>query len=460
MISFIFIFISNLSYIISPLILPFKTYNPLITKDHNLLELIKKTSDEEIVETVLKNLIYIKLDMGNSKINDTLSNSIDFFLYMSKNDFYFNILKINESKYKKVLNYNNYILLKDILNFTYYNYSLIKTLRSSLYPYEKLDIVNETINLNIKNTISDKPEKIEVNIFIPFKDLIIYDHRPGILGLSFNNYNDNLNEEGDLVIGGYPHEYDSQHFNLEKLRNSKIYIDKNMHPDWNLLFIKSFIIINNDKSLYEYELNKNTYSTLRIEEFFILGTEEYFIQIQKIFFDKYINKSICQKQTHKKTKYVQNYYHIMCYFNGDKKKKKNFLKTFPVLKFYQNEMNYNFTLNSTDLFTIIPDNDRILFNIEYLENNNNWIFGKPFFKKYKLLFNEDEKTISYYIEDDNEFNKYKNFKFKYLNYIVIIILTMFAYIIFSLYIKKIKIKNKRKRNNNKYFELSEYLSQS
>ena len=166
-----------------------------------------------------------------------------------------------------------------------------------------------------------------------------------------------------------------------------------MHPDWNLLFIKSFIIINNDKSLYEYELNKNTYSTLRIEEFFILGTEEYFIQIQKIFFDKYINKSICQKQTHKKTKYVQNYYHIMCYFNGDKKKKKKFLKTFPVLKFYQNEMNYNFTLNSTDLFTIIPDNDRILFNIEYLENNKNWIFGKPFLKNINYYLMKMKKLL-------------------------------------------------------------------
>ena len=55
----------------------------------------------------------------------------------------------------------------------------------------------------------------------------------------------------------------------------------------------------------------------------------------------------------------------MCYFNRDNQKRDNFLKNFPSLKFYQNEMNYNFTLNSTDLFTIIPDNNRVLFNVEF-----------------------------------------------------------------------------------------------
>ncbi|MEE6208507.1 MAG: hypothetical protein VZR95_10675, partial [Alphaproteobacteria bacterium] len=94
------------------------------------------------------------------------------------------------------------------------------------------------------------------------------------------------------------------------------------------------------------------------------------------------NKGLCSKQTHKKSKYVSDYYHIICYFNGNKNEINSFLNNFPILKFYQSDMNYNFTLNATDLFTIIPDNNRILFNVEFLENYNNWVFGKPFFIAY------------------------------------------------------------------------------
>ena len=481
MLKILLILISNISYILSHLILPFKTYNPCIIKDHNLIELIKKASDELIVEAVTNNLIYIKIDVGNSKSNNyTLNNSIDFFIYMSKNDFYLNILDKNES-HKKINNYpnfkyNDYILLKNILNFTYYNFSSAKVPKSKYYPYEKYDLVNETINLKIENDTSGKTEKIEVNIYIPFKKSIVRDHRPGILGLSFHNYfilniknkiptktdswiinyKDTINEEGDLIIGIFPHKYDSQDYAQDKLKTAKIYINKNMHSDWALLFTKNFIVIDKAKSSYVYELKQNTFALFRIEEFFILGTEEYFHQIKKFFFDKYINQSICQVQTHKKSKYVKNYLHIMCYFSNERKKMNTFLTNFPMLKFYQNEMNYNFTLNSTDLFTIIPDNNRVLFNVEFLDNNNNWVFGKPFFKKYKLIFNDNEKIISYYIENENEFNWNKYFYFNYNNYIVIIILFIFVNAICFFCMKKINI-NYKKEKGNKYFELSEYL---
>ena len=101
-------------------------------------------------------------------------------------------------------------------------------MKSVFYPYENYDLVNETIYLNINKNNSDIIEKIGVNIYIPFKNFILYDHRPGILGLSFHNYfilniknkistktdywlikyNDIINEEGDLIIGDLPHKYD------------------------------------------------------------------------------------------------------------------------------------------------------------------------------------------------------------------------------------------------------------
>ena len=478
MLKFYIIYFISLSFIICQLILPFKTYNPLITKNNDVIELIKKSSDEEIVKTLLHNLIYIKIEIG--KINN-ISQKIDFFIDMKQNEFYFNILENPNFNKTKImypdLQYNNYVLLKNILNFSYYNISLSKSSFYSIHNLEK-DIANETINLSFKNNIYEKEERKEIRIYIPYKKSILYDHRPGVIGLSFGSYfilnlkdkipikldnwiikyNDYFNEEGELIIGNLPHEYDNKKYKKENLKMSKIYFEENKHPDWNLKFIKSFIILYNGNSLIEYQLKENTISTFRIEEFFILGSDEYYHKIINLFFNDYINKNICQKQMHKKTKYGKNYYHIICYFEGDKKKLNTFLNNFPTLKFYQKEMNYNFTLNATDLFTIIPDNNRVLFNIEFLENYNYWVFGKPFFKKYPLIFNDDEKMIKYYIEKDIK-NRDKLYNKLYINSIkvIIICLLIFSFYIFYLYINK-NVKKYKTENNT--FELNEYFHYS
>ena len=60
-------------------------------------------------------------------------------------------------------------------------------------------------------------------------------------------------------------------------------------------------------------------------------------------------------------------------------------------------MNFNFSLKIEDLFTIIPDRKRIIFNVDFILNSNRWIIGKPFFKKFQLIFNSDSNIISYYI---------------------------------------------------------------
>ena len=83
-------------------------------------------------------------------------------------------------------------------------------------------------------------------------------------------------------------------------------------------------------------------------------------------------------------------------------------------------MNYNFSLNSTDLFTIIPDNNRVLFNIEFLKDYNNWVFGKPFFKKYQLIFDDDSKLIKFYVENRRINYSIYNKGIKYFSYVIIL----------------------------------------
>ena len=257
-------------YAISPIVIPFKTYNPLITKNKSLLDSIKITNDTELVKNLLINLIYVTLDFGIIKPNkNNILQKIDFFLNMNYYDFYVNILKkniINQSHMSGIypdLKFNNFTLLKKILNLKYYNNSLHKLPINVFYPEETKNIAKETINFNLKNSEKEKVEKVQATIYINYKDSV-FDHRPGVLGLYINNffiskikdkipikskdwmikYKDNLNEEGDLIIGGLPHEYYDQHFSEQNLRNAKIYIENNMHPTWRIKFIKSFISFN------------------------------------------------------------------------------------------------------------------------------------------------------------------------------------------------------------------------
>jgi len=61
----IFIII-KLSFVSSIIVIPFQTYNPLLTKNHSLQELIVNSSDKDIIDTLSRNLIYIKLGIGDN----------------------------------------------------------------------------------------------------------------------------------------------------------------------------------------------------------------------------------------------------------------------------------------------------------------------------------------------------------------------------------------------------------
>ena len=119
-------------------------------------------------------------------------------------------------------------------------------------------------------------------------------------------------------------------------------------------------------------------------------------------------------------------------------------------------MNFNFTLNATDLFTIIPDNNRVLFNIEFLENYNKWVFGKPFFKKYQLIFNDDSKTINYYVEQDIKNDSYYSVSLNFIKAIIICLLIISIIVIYFI----IKKNAKQYKSTKKSLELSEYIHYS
>ena len=484
---FLTLFVISFSFISPIIIFPFQTYNPLITNNPILLELIKKTSDKEIINTISRNLIYINFYLGEDK------QIIPAFIEMGSNEFYFNDMAIHNEKSinREIANlnftFNDNYLFKNYYKLNYYNSSLSKSYKFITTCPEYLQeffmdedvCANETIYLEYKINITDKPINKPFTFYITFKEFTKLDQRTGIIGLHIDNsdfilklkknsgiknynwnikYTDSLEEKGEIIFGDLPHKYDTHNYNEDNLMNAKIVKDSKI--EWSICFDEVYITKINSMNNEIFYLEKNEIGAFYIEEFFTLATNEYLEEIENIFFKKYINEGICQKQRHNKINNYNSYFHFMCYIK-DNKKREEFFNNFPTLTFFQKEMNYNFTFDWKDLFTIIPDNNRILFNIEFNYGSKKWIFGKTFFKKYQLNFNSDTKLISYYTNNKKE---YKNSeKFEYIKNennkkIIIIFLVIFAFLIGIIFGKALCSKYKRKIRANELEDNFSYIS--
>lgn len=463
------------------IVIPFNTYNPLISQDKLLIEMIKNSSDKDIVNTILKNLIYTDISIGENK------QTIPMFIEMGTNDLVIKDILINSNSRRYSYNqyknsnfsYNDNYLLNNIFQFNYYNSSSSKTYKFINKCYEFiLDIAlitnfcgNETLYLKQRNNLTKEEIYKPIVFYIIFKEFDNFDHRPGVIGLKMGdnqfisilkksseiktydwtiNYKNFTEEKGEIIFGDLPHLYDKIHYKESNLKSAQIV--RNNNEQYSLYF-NSYIKYKNNSN---YFIGLNEINSFYIEEFFITGTYDYFMFIENNFFQKYINEKLCFKYIYKKANYGDNFFYFICKIKNEKKREE-FFNNFPDLIFYQKDINYNFTFDFKDLFTIIPDNERILFNIDFNYNAKRWIFGKPFFKKYQLIFNSDSNLISFYIESnlDKKENIQKKYNFKI---IIVIILTIITFIIGIIFGREICSKYNRKIRANELEDNYSYIS--
>ena len=169
----------------------------------------------------------------------------------------------------------------------------------------------------------------------------------------------------------------------------------------------------------------------------IIGTNEYKEKIKKDFFDFYINKKICSINT------VKNYEVFEC--NSNKLTNKDIQK-FPSLYIYNTDLNHIFDLTSKDLFNQL--NNKYYFNIVFPTktneiNNNKWVIGKIFFRKFPVIFCPKNRIIGFYIKpnegvidvrDDTEVDK--NYFEKNTSYYISIVIVGLVFTCIGLYIGK------------------------
>jgi hypothetical protein len=110
------------------------------------------------------------------------------------------------------------------------------------------------------------------------------------------------------------------------------------------------------------------------------------------------------------------------------------------------DLNYTFELDYKDLFE--KYDNKYYFNIYFInedKNNKNsfllstsfWYLGNTFFNKYKIIFNQDKKTIG--ISHKNPLNKeYNNvnFFYKFLCVVLFIIIVFLCYLLYKFYLQK------------------------
>lgn len=255
------------------------------------------------------------------------------------------------------------------------------------------------------------------------------------------NYSEGLG--GYFYIGEYPHEYEPNNYKETELMTTYA-IPKKSFSQFRIIMENIYIEINKTIQ-FQIHLNEVYF---HLESGLIECPTEYYNIIKSIFFEKYLNKSICKE---KSMIYDLNSYNmIIC-------EDDNFfdIKSFPSLHFYHSELKYDFILNYNNLFE--EKNNKLYFLIIHSSfSGGYWKLGKPFLKKYRITLNLDAKSINFY----NIYNKNNNeddirhnyIKEKNKNIILLVIcLALFAIllVIVIFLIKKMKGERKRRANELK-----------
>ena len=377
---FFFIYLTELFSYISPdkIVLPFTTKSYPFDPNNEF-------------KYIFKNEIFTTLEVGTpaQKVELFLEMRTPFFIIKNNDSFPEYYKNKSSSTYEYFDNKSTYYFDDDIL-------------KKGIYSGEKFIL---------QNSFNSK-DKLEINHF-DFVYCTEYeedskDHM-GVLGIQFfstnnaylkevnfintlkrnrliTNYMFNINYTSDnggyLVIGEFPHNYNNK-FDRENLNQKNLYQEGNQDFTWTLFC---------DKIKYgDFDLNDHKQVRFSADYGVIFAPYAFQKIIISDFFEEYINKTKCERKT-----YNNKHDYFVCDENIKLSKFKNLEFTLSQLS------DKNFVLTKDDLF--LKKNGKLYFLVIFGQNwkwQYSWTFGKPFIKKYNLLYDQDGKQILYYSKDNN-----------------------------------------------------------
>jgi len=207
----------------------------------------------------------------------------------------------------------------------------------------------------------------------------------------------NSEYNGEFIIGGDLSEYDEEEYPNELYKTT--YFDQQYFIIFDSIY--SVYRINNRNQYISDSKSSNTFrkTSIKINSGIIIGTSEYKNFIDNNFFNKLIERKICQVDD------VSNYLIYSCNAElitlaNPRDPNSNYYSEFPDLIFKSSKIEYNFILKSDDLFEQIFDKYYFLIIFKNNITNNgedSWYLGEPFYKKYSFSVNLDAKTFGFYI---------------------------------------------------------------
>ena len=255
--------------------------------------------------------------------------------------------------------------------------------------------------------------------------------------------------EGKIFIGGFPHEFD-KNYNEKDLRST---LCEKIGPKFFYSIYFDNIQIGND----QIGNNFNKIGELKPDFGLIVGGSGFKSKIEEIYFNKYYQKEICSNVLIYKTFWEtwerdEDDEEEFDYDSGNNDAFKVIVcsdkidvKKFPSLKFYNKDLEVSFELNYKDLFKKYKNKYYFLIVEQNIYLNYHWKFGTPFLKKYEFTFDQDKKTINYYVKVGKKSN------FNVLWIFIIILLIIIITLVYVLY-KKVFLKKKGKKNKDIDFE--------
>ena len=230
--------------------------------------------------------------------------------------------------------------------------------------------------------------------------------------------------DGIFYFGEPPHIFDP--INYQK--DSFIEINTEAGYDnlyWGLKFDYIDLINQTSGKIITVGKYKDTeYSLIYPELNYFITSENFFARIKRVFFNKFIlkkkdknyNSSLCYEAfvslvdninliSFGNNKDLKGIYDtIYCnkkriYEYGEEK----FYNEFPKIKFHHLLLGYDFEFTAKDLFLEKKGNIYFLMAIK-LDKGDKWILGKTFIKKYQIVFNNDMRTLGFYLKG-NQMNK-------------------------------------------------------
>ena len=208
--------------------------------------------------------------------------------------------------------------------------------------------------------------------------------------LRYNTEDDN----GEIVFGAYPHEIKDS--SLESCIEKNYIEGDNIYTgDFQIIWSLKGYIYFGEKLLFNYLSSID----FELNQGFIIGSYSYKKEVLNTFFNDKIQKEECfTNEIYQQKKAFDVYY---CKKNVD-------ISKFQDLKIIIDKIKYKIELNYNDLFT--TNGDYVYFNVIFTQDEddfkNDFILGKPVFKKYPLVFNlvRRNEKIGFY----NNFSFQKN----------------------------------------------------